>query len=317
MVSRQETDLTRTPGSTVSDEMPPLPPVSMIADRYSERGRSADDMSSDGGSDGSIRMEDINSPSVPRKLRRAGDDDGSRSPERPRNAFDALKLGQMKHRYGQDKEKKQRAKKSDFIAEEVEESEDEGEYSMLRKIHEEGDEEDGSDLDATVEELVDDEKGDPDEEEAQDEIVDEHHRDWIAQQEAKELKMAAKVAAGKTKKRRRGDDGGLSDSDYEDDAMHRTAKARKAKKYSTKMEALSTLRQLSLGRLIHADTVVSFEQPPIPKPSLSPKRAWMMGQPTSTAISWRLLIQPPRQRQTRNMLRNLRICHPIGHRVGI
>lgn len=215
----------------------------MDADRYSDRGMSIDDVPSEEGSDEVTRMEDINSPSIPRKLRRAGDEE-KESPKRPLNAFDILQMGQQKHMYGKDASKKQKKKKSDFIAEEVEESEDEGEYSMLRKIHEEGDEEDGSDLDGEVEELVDDEKGDPDEEEAQDEMVDEHHRDWIQKDEAKTHKVVEKVIAGKLKKRRRGDDGGLSDSDYDDDIMHREAKARKPKKFSSKMEALSKLASL-------------------------------------------------------------------------
>jgi hypothetical protein len=223
--------------------MPPLPPVTMIVDRYSDRGMSVDDAQSQAGSDDeSIQMEDINSPSMPRKLRRAGED-GKQSPKRPKNAFDLLQIGQQKHHYGQNDDKKQKQKKSEFIAEEVEESEDEGEYSMLRKINDEGDEEDGSDLDAAVEELVDDEKGDPDEEEAQDEMVDEHHRDWAQKDEAKTHKLVEKVVAGKLKKRRRDDGDGLSDSDYDDDVMHRQAKARKPKKFSTKMEALSECRK--------------------------------------------------------------------------
>ena len=223
--------------------MPPLPPVTIVADRYTDRGMSIDDTQSEAGSDDeSIQMEDINSPSMPRKLRRAGEV-GNPSSKRPKNAFDLLQMGQQKHLYGQKDNKKQK-KKSDFIAEEVEESEDEGEYSMLRKINDEGDEEDGSDLDAAVEELVDDEKGDPDEEEAQDEMVDEHHRDWAQKDEAKTHKLVEKVIAGKMKKRRRDDGDGLSDSDYDDDMMHRQAKARKPKKFSTKMEALSKYTQL-------------------------------------------------------------------------
>lgn len=227
--------------------MPPLPPVTIEADRYSDRGMSIDDDPSEGGSDEPTHMEDINSPSVPRKLRRAGNEERE-SPKRPLNAFDVLQMGQQKHLYGQDASKKAKKKmKSDFIAEEVEESEDEGEYSMLRKINDEGDEEDGSDLDGEVEELVDDQKGDPDEEEAQDEMVDEHHRDWIQKDEAKTHKLVEKVIAGKLKKRRRGDDGGLSDSDYDDDIMHREAKARKPKKFSSKMEALSELTSISVS----------------------------------------------------------------------
>lgn len=235
---RQENDLTRTPGSTLSDELPPLPPVTIMADRYDDRGMSVDETPSDAEST-SIEMEDVNSPSMPKRLRRAGDAEGSKSPERARNAFDLLKAGQLKHRQDKEQKKKDKAKKNDFIAEEVEESEDEGEYSMLRKIHEEGDDEDGSDLDATVEELVDDEKGDSDEEEAQDEMVDDHHRDWAAKQDAKDTKMVEKVIAGKMK-RRRGGAGELDDSDYEDDDnIHHQAKAKKPKKYSSKMEALS------------------------------------------------------------------------------
>lgn len=245
---RQVDALTRTPGSTLSDEMPPLPPVSMLANRYENRGMSIDETPSRGAEDEAIQMGNINSPLKPRRLRRAGqdddedDDDDDNSPERPRNAFDALREGQMKRLQGDGQKKKDKAKKSDFIAEEVEESEDEGEYSMLRKMHEEGDEEDGSDLDATVEELVDDEKADPDEEEAQDELADEHHRDWAEKQDAKATKMVEKVVAGKMK-RRRGDGGELDDSDYEDDDMvHRKAKARKPKQFSSKMEALSKAR---------------------------------------------------------------------------
>jgi hypothetical protein len=247
-----ELDPTRTPGSTLSEEMPPLPPVTMSVERYNDREMSLDRATSSEAEDSDAPRMDLNdTPTVPRRLRRAGGEGGSSaSPERPRNAFDALKEAQLKKERSNDKEKeRKKAKKSAFIAEEVEESEDEGEYSMLRKLQDEGDDEDGSDLDATVEELLDDQKGDPDEEEQQDDLADEKHRAWQAEKESRDLKLAQKVADGKMKKRR-ADGAELDDSDYEDDMMHREARAKKAKQYSSKMEALSMLDSLTTMMMI-------------------------------------------------------------------
>lgn len=309
---RQESDPTRTPGSTLSDELPPLAPVTLLVDRYEHRGVSDDESPSDNESTGSIRMEDINSPSAPRRLRRAGDVDGSQSPERPRNAFDILKAGQLKRREDRDeKKKKDKAKKNDFIAEEVEESEDEGEYSMLRKIHEEGDDEDGSDLDATVEELVDDEKGDPDEEEAQDEMADDYHREWAVKQDAKDTKMVEKVIAGKMK-RRRGEAGELDDSDYEDDDMHRVAKAKKPKQYSSKMEALSKFIRVGGLSGVFVTDLYGPAQLQTLRRNLSLEQTWMTELRTSTVISSKHLIQLLRQLlMRRTTARISRMCLPI------
>lgn len=281
---------------------------------------SIDETPSRGAEDEAIQMENINSPLKPRRLRRAGqdddgdedDDDDDNSPERPRNAFDALREGQMKRLQGGELKKKDKAKKSDFIAEEVEESEDEGEYSMLRKMHEEGDEEDGSDLDATVEELVDDEKADPDEEEAQDELADEHHRDWAEKQDAKATKMVEKVVAGKMK-RRRGDGGELDDSDYEDDDMvHRKAKARKPKQFSSKMEALSKAR--AAISLAENDADKLYRQLQIQKHSPLPEPTWTTVPQRSMVTSFKRPTRRLRRLQMRKgcTTRTLTICHIKG-----
>lgn len=236
---RVDHDVTRTPGSTLSEELPPLAPVTIVADRYTDRGMSEEESVPFDLSDDESRS--ANSPTAPRRLRRAG----SGSPvndsahNKQRNAFDLLREGQHKKADGLDKKKKK--KHSDFIAEEVEESEDEGGmYSMLRKDDGDGDES-GSDLDATVEELVDDEEGDAEEVEKQDELADEKHREYELEKDARTGKLIEKVIKGQMKRKGRGHGGDLSDSDYEDETMHREAKARKQRKYTDKMAALGEI----------------------------------------------------------------------------
>ena len=208
------------------------------------------------------------SPSVPRRrlLRRArdgpteasdvldevassenelsGDDLGNAaSPRAPKNAFDLLKRGAA-GKAGSKKdaaESRKRMKANEFLAEQADESEEEeGMYSAMRRTADgDGDESDGnSDLDQEVAEILDDEKVDAVLEEEQDALALARYQKDLGADDARNLKMAQKVAAGEMKKRKKGLDG-LDESDYEDDeAMYRKAKARKQLKFDDKMLAL-------------------------------------------------------------------------------
>ena len=209
--------------------------------------------------------ESQDSPSFPRRrlLRRAGDgpteasdilegsenelsdaDDAyAAAPRAPANAFDLLKRGAA-GKAGSKKdaaELRKRMKANEFLAEQADESEEEeGMYSAMRRTADgDGDESDGnSDLDKEVAEILDDEKVDAALEEEQDALALARYQKDLGADDARNLKMAQKVAAGEMKKRKKGLDG-LDESDYEDDeAMYRKAKARKQLKFDDKMLAL-------------------------------------------------------------------------------
>ena len=183
------------------------------------------------------------------------DEDGAgnaASPRAPKNAFDLLKRGAAS-KAGSKKdaaELRKRMKANEFLAEQADESEEEeGMYSAMRQTADgDGDESDGnSDLDREVAEILDDEKVDAALEEEQDALALARYQKDLGADDARNLKMAQKVAAGEMKKRKKGLDG-LDESDYEDDeAMYRKAKARKQLKFDDKMLALGECESASIA----------------------------------------------------------------------
>lgn len=192
------------------------------------------------------------SPSFARrglKLRRAGEvvaRSRNGSPGRPANAFDALRQGQQRLSrgdYEKAKELRRKAKKSEFLAGEASESEEEGLYAALRKGTEreegEGADDDNSDLDKEVEDLVDNAEVDQEEREAQDELALQKRREMEEADDEKMQKRVKKIVEGQERKKRRSDDliDGFDSSDDEA-ALLRLAKTKKQKQYDSRIEAL-------------------------------------------------------------------------------
>lgn len=269
-----------TPGSALSEELPPLPIITdLVMDRYEHRLPADTDDDDEQTGPTSEQTQEASPSELPRrKLRRAGedspqqqqradptlgggpllsfsdssDDDEEASPvamrkegaKKPKSAFDALAQGALDAHLGvkPHKEKKKRAA-NEFVAEQADESEEEeGRFgSLFKSAPEAGEDEnaaDDEDLDAVLTELVDDEKVDAALQEEQDARAQDRFMQDQAADDAKQLKMAQKVAAGEAKKRKRGQ-GELSDSDYEDDeGMYRKAKERKPVKFNDRVEAI-------------------------------------------------------------------------------
>lgn len=262
-----------TPGSVMSEELEPLPVVTEFINRMEYRLPAGDDEESQEATQlfqedapSSEQTQDGGSPSAPRrKLRRAGDSPARResspamafsdsssmagSPvpqQQQKTAFDLLKQGALKAHVGAKQPKpKEKKRPNEFVAEQADESdEEEGRFGSLFKSDPEAGEDetnpDDEDLDGELEELVDDEKVDAALQEEQDALAQDRFQQDQAADDAKQLKMAQKVAAGEAKKRKRGQ-GDLSDSDYEDDeGMYRKAKERKPVKFNDKVEAIGT-----------------------------------------------------------------------------
>ena len=243
--------LTTTPGSTLSDDIM-LPPVSDLILRFDDRdtqffddGESNADNemhqsivkmipSSEGGA-----IDSQESPLAPRgRLVRANEKENRQSSPAaswPPNAFDRLRQGQL--RLAKPKEKR---KKSDYIAEQADESEEETPFAALRKAADGDDEDNDSDLDGSVESLVDDEAVPEDQREEQDKLAMEKHQEQLAADEERLGKRVDKIVAGQERKRKTMDGDLLSDSDYEDDeaGLHRQAKPKKSRKFGKPVEAL-------------------------------------------------------------------------------
>lgn len=157
------------------------------------------------------------------------------------NAFDLLKEAQKKQLTAQ--ERKEKRKANQFVAEQADESEDDTPSAALRKAAD-GDDDEGSDsdLDGSVEGLVDD-QGVPDEEkEEQDKLARDKHQEQVAADAEKLGKRIEKIVAGQERKRKAAEDL-LDDSDYEDDegAFLKKARAKKPKKFGKITEALGAL----------------------------------------------------------------------------
>lgn len=169
--------------------------------------------------------------------------------KRVKSAFDVLEEGALNVHFGlkQPKKKEKRAA-NEYVAEQADESEEEeGRFGSLFKSAPEAGEDENApedeDLDGTLAELVDDAKVDAEIQEEQDKLAQDRFMQDQAADDAKQLKMAQKVAAGEAKKRKRGQ-GDLSDSDYEDDeGMYRKAKERKPVKFNDRVEAIGWSHQ--------------------------------------------------------------------------
>lgn len=155
----------------------------------------------------------------------------------PKNAFDVMRRAQEKAL-----QKPKGKRKNDFVAEQADESEDEDMFTALRKAAD-GEEEDdnNSDLDAEVEGLVDDVAVPEEQKEEQDELALAKHKEQLQADEAKVQKRVERIVAGQERRHKRGQDGLLSDSDYEDDeaGFHRKAKVKKARKFDEVLEGLA------------------------------------------------------------------------------
>ncbi|BEJ18178.1 hypothetical protein CspHIS471_0704550 [Cutaneotrichosporon sp. HIS471] len=132
-------------------------------------------------------------------------------PTRPRNAFDLLNAGAARQQKARDK-----ARDSELIDAQAEESDDDAGWGFVAKEAEEDDEEDGF-----VPELVDDEVLPDDIREAQDALATEKARAMEAEDDARRETEAKKVVEGHYRVKRRGNE---FLSDEEDEAGPRMSK---------------------------------------------------------------------------------------------
>ncbi|KAF7978296.1 hypothetical protein HWV62_887 [Athelia sp. TMB] len=160
------------------------------------------------------------------------------SPKRSRNVFEAMLKAQAR----KEKSEKKKLEKSEFVAGEAEESDDDDQFGFGARIKkDDGEEDDDDDQDKVVEGLVDD--ADMDEETINEQLVLEKAKEHLAEDDAVNEKLHMDAIGGKLRIKKRGglgiDDDSEDDDENDDDKKRRRQMAKKRKIDGDNLEALS------------------------------------------------------------------------------
>ncbi|KAF8665746.1 hypothetical protein AX16_000194 [Volvariella volvacea WC 439] len=144
----------------------------------------------------------------------------ARKQKQPLNAFDVLGRKEK----GRDETVKRRLEKSEFVEAEAEESDEENRFGFGLGVKKGDDEEDGEDLDKTLEELVDDQA--MDETTLAAERVIEKFKEQEEQEDQEIEKLHQAAVHGELRRKRRNNGLGLDDSDDDSDEDERNRRIR-------------------------------------------------------------------------------------------